>query len=159
MCEILKKNFVSVLVGLICISLCWCSKKRLQNPGDVNIQAVITANQHLKVKLELAPDTHVYLDRGAEGNLIPISFDWEDLMQSNGTTLTKKPQLVSSPQGEYDKKTKAKVLRGQGEYLFSVKQANTLKGAKFRLKTQVCDEVVGICYRPKWTETTIGTGE
>ena len=134
-----------------------CKPKTSVSEGEAEIRAQLQGKGQLKVDLKLPPHSHLYLDRGLRGNLIPVSFDWQPVLKKG--LLKKAPELASAPQGEYDKDVEAKVLRSQGSFVFSLAQDGTvtqgLAGQTLRVRTQVCNEVEGICYRPKWTDVQI----
>ena len=128
-----------------------------QDPSTASIQAQISKNDQLEIRVAIPANSHAYLDKGKEGNLIPITFDWQTLV--NKGSLSEFPRLVAAPKGQYDKKVEATVLRGEGLFVFASKKTNTLSstlaGEQIRIRTQICDEVEGICYRPKWTQVVI----
>lgn len=130
------------------MTLCRKTDKQNLEPNQVEIQAYLQTDKSIAIELKLAPDSHAYLDRGLEGNLIPIEFDWKPFLQSK--ILSVEPQLLVAPVGEYEKKVKASVLRGKGRFLFEGPSLKKLLGKKLRVRTQVCDEVQNICYRPEW---------
>ncbi len=108
----------------------------------------------LAVHITLAPAFHVYLDKGALGNLIPISFDWGSLIKKG--VLKQEPQIVSAPAGVYAEEVQAKVLRGQGRFLFQGENLAKAAGHELRVQTQICNEALGICYRPRWESLRVG---
>lgn len=122
--------------------------------GGLEIKAQLKNKEQIKIDLKLPPNSHLYLDKGGRGNLIPVSFDWQDILK-------KGPQLLSAPQGEYDKEVEAKVLRGQGSFVFSFSknrvEPQELVGKILKVRTQVCNERDGICYRPTWTRVQISS--
>ena len=104
---------------------------RTLDDGRIQITAII-------------PDRHhAYLDSGDEGNLIPIFFQWDGPA----------PEKVTAPPGERDEDVKARVLRGQGVFVFEPGAAGTPEGVK--VQSQVCDEDKGICYRPLWQDVSL----
>ena len=129
-----------------------CKPKNIVSDGEVEIKAQLQKEGQLKIDLRLPPNSHLYLDKGLRGNLIPVSFDWQSLLK-------KKPRLISAPQGKYDKEVEAKVLRDQGSFVFSFSENETeaqdIIGQTLKVRTQICNEVEGICYRPKWTDVQI----
>ena len=143
-----------VLSFAISISLaCTPTKEKDFKDGYIIEAKVLNPKEKIKVKIKIAPNLHAYLDKGKRGVLIPISFDWEMLKRKN--KINKKPQLISTPSGEYESKAEANVLRKQGSFIFEGMQLENLVGEILRVRIQLCDEISGICYRPKWAEVAI----
>lgn len=136
-----------------------CSEESAANTPSVP-SAVVTAstapqNDRLIFKVTVPHGHHAYLNSGDEGNLIPVTFFWESLIE-NGV-LRGKPMQISSPKGVRDEEVQALVLRGTGAYEFQIVKtaAEKLKGLSLKVRTQVCDESRGICYRPRTDEVMI----
>ncbi len=152
--------FVYSILFLLAIFLLplGCDKNTKLQSGSVAIQAKIIlykSQKALEIHLKLPPHSHVYLDRGERENLVPVSFDWKSMLQKGW--LSKEPQLISQPKSQHDKKVKASVMRKEGSFIFIGKpqEIDGLVGKELRVKTQVCDEVKGICYRPEWNSIFI----
>ena len=135
------------------INLCRETDKEKLGANEARIQAYLKSDNVIAVNLKLAPNSHVYLDRGSRGNLIPIEFDWQSLVKED--VLKKEPNLLSAPTGEYEKKVEASVLRKEGSFLFNVPNKQDLIGKEIRVRTQICDEIQNICYRPQWNNVRI----
>lgn len=119
-------------------------------PGGVpapSIQAKLQSNGvvfHVRV-----PDGfHAYVDAGDDGNLIPVSFVWPDSLKPT-------PELKKAPAGVHDEEFSAKVLRGQADWQFSYGRPDELKGVTLKVRSQICDETSGICYRPTFQDVQI----
>lgn len=102
------------------------------------------ADGKLHVHLSIPSRHHAYLDAGREGNLIPVTFDWKGW----GENPAESPKAIQSPAGDVDADSGARVLRGEGTYVFQPKTNPSLQ--EFRVRVQICDEVKGVCYRPAW---------
>lgn len=123
-------------------------------PGDVPAAAIsgrVLENGHAEINVQVPSRHHAYLDAGEHGNLIPIGFDWQGL--------TPEPATVQAPTGEHDDEVKAQVLRGNGIFVFESGAENAaapaLAGRTLKVRSQICDEDKGICYRPTWTEVSL----
>lgn len=101
----------------------------------------------LTIAISVPDHHHAYLDRGEEGNLIPVQFYWEDFVEAG--ILETEPEPISAPEGVFDEDERAIVLRGEGEYVFEIGNAGELSGETLRARTQICDEIRGVCYRPE----------
>lgn len=107
-------------------------------------------NKTVTIQITVPTDHHAYLDRGSEGNLVPISFDWSSLSLDK----TAEPALRSAPKGVFDKTVKATVLRGSGTFQFET-AAESIAGKTIRVQSQICDDIQGICFRPEFNEVTL----
>lgn len=97
------------------------------------------------IRVSVPKDHHAYLDKGDKGMLIPLSFDFAGV-ESVGYKISS----VSKPKGEYDNEVNATVLRGTGEFKFSIKR---VKGREFiippiKATSQICNDITKICYFP-----------
>ena len=140
------------LLGII-FSHFYCKNKESINPENVKINSVYDSNtKKLEVNLIIPKNLHAYLNEGDEKNLIPVTFDFTNLVQKN--ILLSTPPLLDSPKGERSDKEGATVLRDSGKFIFNfenlVKNKNPIN-QEFKLRLQICDEVAGICYKPNWT--------
>jgi hypothetical protein len=106
---------------------------------------ILPDGQTIEIVASIPPRHHAYLDAGDEGNLIPIGFDWQDL--------TPEPVALSMPTGERDEDVKARVLRGDGRFQFQ--HSTVSPGVQVRVRSQICDEDRGVCYRPTWNEVEL----
>lgn len=124
-----------------------CSKKQEDSLPTVKILHTLQTNQ-ISFRIEIPANHHAYLDSGKENNLIPIQFDWSNLIQNK--IILKEPELLQKPKGEFDQEVQATVLRGSDEFIFQIPEEarNHLKNQSIRIKVQICNEVTGICYRP-----------
>jgi len=130
------KNLVFVLIAILAVSS--CEKKNTGMPA-ASAEAKILGADSFRVTVNVPERHHAYLDRGKDGNLIPVQFDW--------TGFAPQPAPRSSPAGEYDDTVRAQVLRGSGNFDFQADTAS-LRKKTFSMKIQICDEVKGLCYRP-----------
>jgi thiol:disulfide interchange protein DsbD len=106
-------------------------------------------NTTVRIAVQVPPDHHGYLDRGDEGLLIPLTFNFESLeMQSVQVT------EIARPQGSRDEQAQATVLRGEGEFVFRLDPAAGLPAqGEFPaiVHYQICNDVTNICYPPRTT--------
>lgn len=113
---------------------------------DVTLSGrILTDRQQIEIEVAVPNRHHAYLDSGIHENLIPIAFEWQG---------EPAPELATAPSGEQDDEVKARVLRGTGRFVFAAgaDQIAALQGANpaVRVRSQICDEDKGICYRPTW---------
>ncbi|MFN3603299.1 MAG: hypothetical protein ACK4UJ_01175 [Leptonema sp. (in: bacteria)] len=146
-----KEIFVIVFLVLLMCILSNCKTKK-SNPTDIVPDTKIQYSREggkLKFIIEIPKDHHAYLDSGKDNSLIPIQFNWNPLVQNK--ILTKEPKLLSKPSGEYDEEVRATVLRKKGEFVFFLpeEEINKIKDQSIFIKVQICNEVTGICFRPK----------
>lgn len=104
------------------------------------------AGSQLNVEVSVPAGHHAYLDSGKEGNLIPVTFDFTNL----GTELKE----VSRPQGTVEEISGAKILKGNGVFVFE-SESSLDSDSSFRVRTQICDDTSGICYRPQWHDVSL----
>lgn len=143
------------LLGAALLATAACdgeSKAGARGPGDVPAAAIsgrVLENGQAEIRVDVPSRHHAYLDAGEFGNLIPVGFDWQGL--------SPEPQAVSAPEGVRDDEVKAQVLRGQGSFVFAAggEGAPEFAGRSLRVRSQICDEDKGICYRPTWTDVTL----
>lgn len=112
----------------------------------LNLLAAKDEKVEFTIQVNVPRYHHAYLDKGDEGILIPLSFDFSRV-ESAGY----KVSTISKPKGDYDKEVKAKVLRGIGDFQFSIRQ---VKGEKFitppiKAISQICNDNTKRCYFPK----------
>ncbi|MCS7205317.1 MAG: protein-disulfide reductase DsbD family protein [Leptospiraceae bacterium] len=147
----MRKDLTSILLFLFAFFIQACKPKEETKPTGIPEPKIIvqTSQNQIKFSIEIPKDHHAYLDSGKENSLIPIQFDWKDMIQNQ--ILPKEPRMIAKPLGVYDKEYEATVLRGQGEFLFELPEgvSENIKGQKVYIKIQICNEVTGICYRPK----------
>ncbi|GIX41154.1 MAG: hypothetical protein KatS3mg129_0887 [Leptospiraceae bacterium] len=146
----MNKNLYLILILIIFfVFLFYCKQKETDIIPEPKIKAQVE-NDILKVIIQLPKNHHAYLDKGKDGMLIPITFDWSDFIEKN--ILSQEPTLITKPKGEYDDEVKATVLRGDGIFEFQLPDSllsETLKKGNLKIKIQICNETSGICYRPK----------
>jgi len=94
----------------------------------------------IQLEVLVPPGHHAYLDAGKEGNLIPVSFRWD------GSA----PNLTLAPLGEFDEQVRATVLRGRGQWQFEKGAATAVT-----VRSQICDEKIGLCYPPSETRAML----
>lgn len=142
-------NKLNLLIIFLVVIFLWlsCSKSQEETLPSVKIHHQIKTNQIL-FRIEVPDHHHAYLDSGKENNLIPIQFDWSGLIQNQ--ILTKEPELLSKPKGEFDNEVQATVLKGSDVFIFRIPEeaVDQLKNQKVNIKVQICNEITGICYRP-----------
>ena len=156
------------LLGVAAIVLSACesdtsqtSKTATTEPAKVTVQVpqpeiTLGAGQRteLKVNVRVPPDHHGYLDAGDDGLLIPIGFAYQEVT-ALGIGLTP----ATGPSGERDEKFKARVLRGDGQFVFSVdgSQASLTKTttAKVSVRSQICNDKTEVCYPPVTDDVTV----
>ncbi len=115
----------------------------------------------LESKVEVKPNTkspfslfvtvpeghHAYINKGDEGFYIPVEFDFKDLAKGGY-----KVEVLRKPEGEREDMVKATVLRGDGEYRFSI-MADTpspmSKIFQIGIQSQICNDITKICFPPK----------
>ncbi len=115
-------------------------------PPSADVAAWVKDASTVQVSVIVPPGHHAYLDKGVEGNYIPVSVD---------TSGVGDLRLKDSPPGELDKEVRAKVLRGMGAFLYETKDASAAAGKSLRVRSQICDERKGVCYAPRTVEVKI----
>jgi thiol:disulfide interchange protein DsbD len=107
-----------------------------------------------RIAVEVPPAHHGYLDQGDEGLLIPFAFMFTSLEERGAQVV-----MLSQPSGTRDEKARATVLRGRGEFTFSLNApgivfpSNTSLSAVLRY--QICNDVTNICYPPREREVPL----
>lgn len=102
-----------------------------------------------RITINVPQDHHAYLNAGDENIYIPVSFDVDAQLPTMGLRI----QSLQTPAGNYDDLVKAQVLRGQGEFSFSliktgdkpIKQQQQALDVKY----QLCNDLTHVCYRPQ----------
>lgn len=89
---------------------------------------------------------HAYLDKGKRGILIPLNFDFSGV-ESAGYKIAP----FAKPKRIYDNEVNAMVLRGTGEFKFSIHRE---KGKEFiippiKARSQICNDTTKTCYFPR----------
>ena len=121
------------------------------DPHVASSEMVLTKTGAL-LRVHVPANHHAYLDKGPSGAFIPVSVDWESLVKTGA--ISKAPALLRGPAGTLDAESGAKVLRGTGEFEYTGSLAE-LSGQSVQVRTQICDDLKGICYRPKTQTVTI----
>lgn len=102
-----------------------------------------------RITINVPQDHHAYLNAGDENIYIPVSFDLDAQLPTMGLRI----QSLQTPAGNYDDLVKAQVLRGQGEFSFSLIQTGDkpIKQQQQALdvKYQLCNDLTHVCYRPQ----------
>ncbi len=137
----------ALFAGLYCTET---EKSGSEGIPEASIRATSLDNA-VTVSITIPADHHAYLNKGPHENLIPVDFDWAPAIQAG--KLTREPTLESSPEGKQEESTGALVLRGTGEFVFS--DAGGASGADVRVRTQICNEISGMCFRPTWQTVSI----
>lgn len=100
------------------------------------------------IAVHVPPDHHGYLDAGAEGLLIPLTFTFPDLEARKIRT-----EERSRPAGKWDRTVRATVLRGTGEFTFHLDATAASLAAdeifSGHLLYQICNDKTNICYAPR----------
>ena len=101
-----------------------------------------------RLTLTVPNDHHAYLDAGQENIYIPIALDSKEAL----TAARLKISSLQKPAGVFDGKVKATVLRGQGEFTFSLTPLD--RQPPDRLVTlavsyQLCNDLTHVCFRPQ----------
>jgi thiol:disulfide interchange protein DsbD len=107
-------------------------------------------NTTVRIAVQVPPDHHGYLDRGDEGLLIPLTFNFESL-ETQSVRVTE----IARPQGSRDEQAHATVLRGEGEFVFRLDPTAASLPTQGEFPTlvryQICNDVTNICYPPRTT--------
>jgi len=150
-CFIDSMKSVTKLFFLILIFSCSAGVVYPGEPEAI-MNATVNGNK-LSIRIVIPPQHHAYLDKGKEGNYIPVSFNWAALIKDG--SLKKEPTMISAPKGEFEKVASAKVLRGEGIFIFESVEIPSLKGKSIKVKSQICDDIKGVCYRPSIKDVKI----
>ena len=138
-----KIIFVLLLLPLLSVH---CNPKTKPQEEFYKIAFQRIDNQQLKITITLNPKSHLYLDVGERKNYFPISYRW-------GKNNIYKPKEISRPQGVFDSEQKVHILKGEGSFIFSHDKMSQIK--QIDIRTQICDEISNVCYRPLWNTHTI----
>ena len=120
-----------------------------------------TGELSFRIAVEVPAGHHGYIDEGDDGFLIPFSFSFPDLEETGVVEMT------SAPRGVRDKKVRAQVLRGRGDFAFRFVPAKPFvpapppaADATAGLRYQICNDVTAICYPPGMLliPVTVGSG-
>jgi len=99
--------------------------------------------------LSVPNDHHAYLDAGQENIYLPIAIDSEAELSAAGLKITH----LQKPEGVFDDAVKATVLRGQGEFTFSIEPSGARPPSspadKLSVSYQLCNDLTHVCYRPQ----------
>lgn len=120
---------------------------------EPQIEVAPGSKANFSVRVIVPEDYHAYLDSGDEGFFLPIEFDFTEL--ENGGY---KAETIKSPEGEREETVKAIVLRGTGEYTFSLKAVGaSLESKSFPIgvQTQICNDVTKMCLPPQTTSMAL----
>ncbi len=134
----------TLILPLLCAVLCACERPA---PGpaqtgrpEASLHGNILPSGEIAVEIAIPDGHHAYLDSGREGNLIPVSFVWD-------LPAGAPPKVKLAPIGEKDAESGASVLRGSGRWVFTPAAKNATGSVKIR--SQICDEIKGICFPPR----------
>lgn len=142
------------LLCLLCLLVVACnSKKASPRRPQVKIQAFVKSSHQLEVSIAIPFGHHAYLNTGKTGALIPISFDWKTWLSEG--VIQQKPQTLSAPEGIYEELVEAQVFRNQGVFIFQTSPTDALKGKTLRVRSQICNDEIGLCYPPTYQEIEI----
>ena len=160
------RNLLTALLlvwgGLFITAACKPAGESSDNTPDINrggaslqpretIDAITTGADGLEIRIKVPANHHAYLDSGKSGFLIPVTFLWDELKKQGGIKTT--PKLELAPTGVYEKEFEATVLRGAGIYKFS--GPRWPRGKTFRVKSQICNDISKVCYKPAIQEIKI----
>ncbi|HQI21262.1 MAG TPA: protein-disulfide reductase DsbD family protein [Leptospiraceae bacterium] len=139
-----------VFFALICslFALFSCRDEKQAVPEKETHQTTVTAGakgDRLTIAVSVPAGHHAYLDSGKEGVLIPISIDWKEAIAKKFIQAT--PRSVAIPDGVQDEQMGARVLRGKGDFVYEAR-FDKLEDQTIKVRSQICDDVKGICYRP-----------
>lgn len=156
---LIRAGFVSALIIFVSLFTGTQTKASEQNPffqEDIpsakfsvigpDLTAVEDAIGEFTIHVSVPKDHHAYLDKGKSGAFIPLNFDFSEV-ESAGYKISP----ISSSKGVYDEEIGAMVLRGNGEFKFSIRR---VKGREFiippvKAKSQICNDITKICYLPQ----------
>ncbi len=98
--------------------------------------------------LDIPEHHHAYLDRGQDDIYIPIELDPARTLDSRGLTLLE----LHKPSGAFDQEVNATVLRGSGDFTFSLTPASSTvetDTTPLEMRYQLCNERTNVCFRPQ----------
>ncbi len=120
--------------------------------------AVLNAKQwpaEYRLTLNVPQDHHAYLDKGDENIYIPVAIDPKEKLAASKLKLA----VLQKPPGVYDSEVKAKVLRGQGDFILSLTPLQTKPLAANPLAIdvsyQLCNDMTHICFRPQTAQVSL----
>lgn len=141
-----------------CILFCLtCSAVLAGAKADVQIQVIDNTQWPAQYIITLTPPEHhhAYLDKGVENAYIPVTLDRKNKLEKKGLSISQ----FTLPAGEFDELVKATVLRGKGDFSFSIIPLNstlqTTEAVDVALRYQLCDEITNVCFRPKTEKLAI----
>lgn len=153
---------IVLLFGFICclstaISATAQPSLQGQPPAPPQIQAKTTEDiiviDHtrsgtFRIAVHVPQHHHGYLDAGAEGLLIPLTFTFPDLEARKIRV-----KELSRPSGKWDHTVRATVLRGNGAFTFHLDATAASLAAdeifSGNLLYQICNDKTNICYAPR----------
>ncbi len=125
--------------------------------ADVTIKA-LNSDQwpaEFRLTLNVPNDHHAYLDKGDENIYIPVSVDPKDKLAA----LQLKVANLQKPEGVYDGDVKAKVLRGQGDFVVSLASLSSGKlianPVAVDINYQLCNDITHVCFRPQTAQVNL----
>lgn len=101
-----------------------------------------------RLTLTVPNDHHAYLDAGQENIYIPIALDSKEAL----TAARLKISTLQKPTGVFDGKVKATVLRGQGDFTFSLTPSGQQPPGRLvtlAVSYQLCNDLTHVCFRPQ----------
>ena len=134
-----------------------CSAVLAGAKADVQLQVIDNSQWPAQYQITLTPPAHhhAYLDKGVENAYIPVTLDRKNKLEKQGLSVS----AFTFPAGEFDDLVKATVLKGKGEFLFSIVPLNATvqisEPIEIALRYQLCDEVTHVCFRPKTEKLAI----
>jgi len=120
--------------------------------------AALNANQwpaEYRLTLNVPQDHHAYLDKGDENIYIPVAIDPNEKLAASKLKLA----MLQKPLGIYDSEVKAKVLRGQGDFILSLTpvEAKPLESNPLIIDVsyQLCNDMTHVCFRPQTAQVSL----
>lgn len=120
--------------------------------------AALNSNQwpaEYRLTLNVPQDHHAYLDKGDENIYIPVAIDPKEKLAASKLKLA----VLQKPLGIYDSEVKAKVLRGQGDFILSLTpvevkptESNPLM---IDVSYQLCNDMTHVCFRPQTAQVSL----
>ncbi len=147
-------KFVFVLSFSILPLTVFCKEEKPAETLEEHKPAVsaFLKSDKLTIAVTVPANHHAYLDAGKEGVYIPIAVDWKDAISRKLIGAT--PRSVAAPEGIQDKEIGASLLRGKGDFVYEG-SFDKLAGQSLKVRSQICDDIKGVCYRPTTQEIQV----
>lgn len=144
------KRIPSVLLSAsLSLAVLYCGPDSEPKPDrpEAALSGSILPDGRISIEVSVPDKHHAYLDAGREGHLIPVSFTW-NLPGQNAA-----PTAQIKPTGELYEEAGARVLRGHGHWVFQ--PTGPVDEGEVKIRTQICDEIKGICFPPRTEPLTL----